>query len=269
MGVFNKLKNILFEDVEEDIPVITETTTEVEEQLPTRPEEVSRFRNINYEKEIEIEESPVEEVPVEEETSPFQQFDEEEFERIATINKNRLMERDRKLREEKMEMEANHKKVMRRETPVIKEEPVEEVVAPKKFIPSPVISPVYGVLDKNYRKEDFLPRASSDGTLPKIMDVDSVREKAFGVLEDEEESIINDEVKITTFEDEEVEEDIVKPKEKVVEDDIEEDIEKDLTDNIPEIEEDNNEVVLDKNEDDELESDLFNLIDSMYQDEEE
>ena len=283
MGVFDKLKNILFEDVEEEIIEVNEPVIEEHNSLPKHASEVSRFKNINYEEEpkpeierverkIEIEEEPVEE------ESPFQQFDEEEFERIATINKNRLIERDKKLREEKMEMEHhNRKKETKKEEVVRKEEPT-VVDEPKRFIPSPVISPVYGILDKNYKKEDILPRASSDGTLPKIMDVDSVREKAFGVLE-EEDPIMDTEVKITSYEEEyndedEIEEEVENTNinETEVENEIEETIVNE--DNEPEVKEKIEEetkfsVDEEQEDDDELESDLFNLIDSMYQDEEE
>ena len=296
MGVFDKLKNILFEDVEEEeIPVIKETKKvekekvekpKIEEEpvkedvIPKKVEEVSRFKNINYEEDIEEE---IKEKKLEE-TSPFQQFDEEEFERIATINKNRLIERDKKLREEKMEAENRVQKIAnKKEHEIIKEEKTASV-PPKRFIPSPVISPVYGILDKNYKKEDILPRASSDGTLPKIMDVDTVREKAFGILDDEDE-MITEEVKITSFDEdqvddieEEVETPVVKkksskkeePKEELIEDDIEDiteeiNIPEDEEEVVEEVEEPTNEEA----DEDELESDLFNLIDSMYQDEEE
>ena len=301
MGVFDKLKNILFEDVEEEeIPVINETKKVEkikeekpiieeepieEEVLPKKAEEVSRFKNINYEEDIE-EAKKEQEL---EATSPFQQFDEEEFDRIATINKNRLIERDKKLREEKMEAEHRIQKVSKKEHEIVKEEK-KEAVTPKRFTPSPVISPVYGILDKNYKKEDILPRASSDGTLPKIMDVDSVREKAFGVLDDEDE-IVTEEVKITSFDDEdtidefeeEVETPVVKKRsskkiEEPIEDEID-DVEEDITEEIEIPDEEKEEVEtpvedtqVEKEkiaDEDELESDLFNLIDSMYQDEEE
>lgn len=59
----------------------------------------------------------------------------------------------------------------------------------KKFKPTPIISPVYGILDKNYKKEEVkskpentyqITRASS-----KKVDFETVRMKAFGTLSDE------------------------------------------------------------------------------------
>jgi len=280
MGMMGKLKNILFTEEEEteEIPVIKENPTPViHEEHNSLEDEIARFKNFNFEEKVNNvpiqEEKPIirEEMPEKrEEKSPFQTFDEEEFERIAAINKNRLIERDRKLREEK-ERKLNHfdnRDVIR---PVVKEEP--------KFVPSPVISPVYGILDKNYTKDDILPRASSDGTLPKVMDVDLVRKKAFGTLESIEKNITNEleDVKITSFEDqvdEEVASDIVqeieieetKPLPKV-----EVDEEKEETKPLPKVGKKKKEEVEEteepKKETEDIDNDLFELIDSMYDEE--
>ena len=269
MGMFGKLKNILFTEEEEteEIPVIKEEQAPVvQEEKPTLEDEIARFKNFNYEEKVNPE-PVVEEVQeeVKEEKSPFQTFDEEEFERIASINKNRLMERDRKLREEK---ERKRDEFASRDIrPVVKEQP--------RFVPSPVISPVYGILDKNYTKDDILPRASSDGTLPKVMDVDLVRKKAFGELESIEKNITNDmdDIKITSFEDQ-VDNDVV------VSNAVQE-IEIEDTKPLPKIEEEEDtkplpkvekkkkaaEVKEEKN-DDNIDNELFELIDSMYSDEE-
>ena len=90
----SKIKNILFEEEEDnDIPTIEETS-EVRpkvSQVKTKQVEEVRF------KQEEVEPPKKEE----EKQSPFQTFDEEEFDRIAAINRNRLLERDRKAREAK------------------------------------------------------------------------------------------------------------------------------------------------------------------------
>ena len=203
MSFFDKLKNVLFEDEEE----VSEETSPKEE---VKEDEV-RFSS--KPKETKALEPPKEEAK---ETTVFQSFDEEEFDRIAAINKNRLLERDRKAREEK-ERQEREQEISRKEAinssrenyrryeelrygksstkdtteyhktsevqQNIYNKPLASKEEPKKFRPSPVISPVYGVLGENYKKEDILPRASSEGTLPKIMDVDNVRKKAFGILE--------------------------------------------------------------------------------------
>ena len=57
-----------------------------------------------------------------------------------------------------------------------------------KFKASPVISPVYGVLDKNYTKEEVKERTEDTTTMKrpsKKVDFETVRKKAFGNLADE------------------------------------------------------------------------------------
>ena len=285
MSVFDKIKNVLFTEEEEteEIPVISAPSTFKDEE---EKEEQPRFKKVLFQEEAKIEERPLkiereeekvveplfkkeEEVKeVKQTRSPFQSFDEEEFDRIAAINKSRLLERDRKAREEK-ERQAN--RFLEKE-PVIKKEDNEH-----KFKPSPVISPVYGILDKNYTKEDILPTASSEGTLPKVMDVDKVRQKAFGTLESIEQDINDDleDIKITTFS-----EDKIDDSEKVLTNEGPVNLEDEI-DSITPREERRKQKEMDElpiettqdireetEDEDEIDSDLFNLIDSMYQSEE-
>lgn len=118
----------------------------------------------------------------------------------------------------------------------------EEKVESKKFKPTPIISPVYGVLDKNYHKEDIKSKNNTGNSTyhnDKEVNIDNIRKKAYGTLEDE--------LEITLFgEPEKVEE-------------KEQDI--DMFDEL--LEEPKEER---KNIDD---SDLFNLIDSMYEKEDD
>ena len=65
--------------------------------------------------------------------------------------------------------------------------PKKEEVKPK-FKASPVISPVYGVLDKNYTKEEVREKTDDNNTMKrpsKKVDFETVRKKAFGNLADE------------------------------------------------------------------------------------
>lgn len=163
MGILDRVKNMFTEEVEE--PVKEEMKVEVEEEK------------------VEVEE------PVKEEIKPIKQperqmpifFDDQDF---ATLEKPRVKE-EKNITEEKYYT----KKV---ETP-----------EKKVFKLSPVISPVYGVLDKNYHKEDITPKRST----PKVtyyeresITIDEVRKKAYGTLEDELETSlvadkeVNDEV---------------------------------------------------------------------------
>lgn len=305
MSFFDKLKNVLFEDDEETV-----VEEEKKEKVDPKKEE-ARFSSQSS--------TPTkEEIEPKKEPSVFQSFDEEEFDRIAAINKNRLLERDRKAREEKEEekrrleakkerekIDAGYRRYeeLRYGTSItsnnkeIKEEvktrdsrvndtgnqtgdyrqniynkPLASKEPVKKFTPSPVISPVYGVLDKNYRKEDILPRAYSEGTLPKIMDVDNVRKKAFGILEKNIDSEDNAQLDNFAGENEMQMMDISK------ELDADEEIGKttridisdvrEIEDDIKNKKEETVELTNKSNKNDEedsLEKDLFNLIDSMYE----
>lgn len=64
-----------------------------------------------------------------------------------------------------------------------KEEP-----KPKRFKPTPVISPVYGILDKNYTKEEVKEKKEDKRDIKrssKKVDFETVRKKAFGNLVDD------------------------------------------------------------------------------------
>ena len=57
---------------------------------------------------------------------------------------------------------------------------------PPKFKPTPIISPVYGILDKNYHKEDIVERKDTTPIKPKnSVTIDSIRNKAYGTLEEQ------------------------------------------------------------------------------------
>ncbi len=55
------------------------------------------------------------------------------------------------------------------------------------FKPTPIISPIYGILDKNYRKEEVIDKKDRPRSYVsrKNVDLDSVRNKAFGGLEED------------------------------------------------------------------------------------
>lgn len=76
-----------------------------------------------------------------------------------------------------------------------KEKPVSELysgkkeeVKPKRFKPTPVISPVYGVLDKNYTKDEVKVQDENSYEIQRPsrkIDFETVRNKAFGSLTDD------------------------------------------------------------------------------------
>ena len=145
-----------------------------------------------------------------------------------------------------------------------------------KFKPSPVISPVYGILDKNYKKEDLIVNKSET---KKDIDVDVVRKKAFGTLEEDLEKTLNKPVE-KFYSEKQEKKNKIKEDNKSIEDMLEEtsydviNIKKDMEENNDDEIYDNKVELktIDKpkeknkkvNEEENIENDLFDLIDSMY-----
>ncbi len=196
MGLFNKLKNALFEEEEIEIP-IKEPIPENKKQAPVMKEEIVESKP-KPKPEIEkknidalLDDHNERDLFKAENTFKFPEFDEEEFKSSykPPIEK-----------EEKKEPVLTPKESFDRVKPITydydkkpkqtrkvetKKQPVEEENTKKSFRPSPVISPVYGVLDKNYKKEDIITVKEEP---KKKFDVDAIRKKAFGTLEEEIES---------------------------------------------------------------------------------
>lgn len=291
MGFMSKIKNILFEEEEIEEPVKKEVVVET----PVKKEVIKKEVVDDYDYQRPKETKPVEAVEdlserelfKSESTFKFPAFDEEEFEKTMpkTRTTNVLAYEKKKERPKRVEYS-------RYERPE-----VVETKEKKKFKPSPIISPVYGILDKDYKPEDIMPKKKdSDIVRPKTLDVDSVRRKAFGTLEDDIEKIISEppvsfyeepaeirkekadaelkkelEEKVKTI-DELLEESatdkitIDSKKETSIADEIDLELDKleeeslSILDGIDDVEP--------NLEEDTLESDLFDLIDSMYENKE-
>lgn len=237
MGFLDKMKNLFTEEVEEPIK---KEVIQVEIPAPVSEKKVDAVA----ESEVLVkEEKP--------QTPVF--FDDDDF-----ANLERKEEKKSPRLEEKYKNKTEEKKI---------------------FKPTPIISPVYGVLDKNYHKEDITPKKKQTTTTyyeRSSVTIDDVRKKAFGTLEDELETIIpgdnyeivEERVEIVeTNNSNDIFEDLMDPnyeprfaardmgeaEESVEEKDMFEEINQDL-----------------ETSDDKLtESDLFNLIDSMYDKKEE
>lgn len=117
----------------------------------------------------------------------------------------------------------------------------------KSFKPTPIISPVYGVIDKNQKQETTVQgRKIEPITSTAILSIDDVRKKAFGTLEDDLELAL-----------------------------FESNFSKDVIDSVEapntrDFQADDGDLLEDLMEDetieiDEKESELFDLIDSMYE----
>lgn len=187
MGLLNKLKNVLFE--EEEIEEV------VEEKVASKPEiHLPKMEKEPKVEEYNVEEETDRELFKAEKTFDFPAFDEDEFEDFVPKKEEKPVQKERKV--------ENTYSRSRDYTPTSVLQREEE---PKKaFKPSPVMSPVYGILDKNYKKEDVVTREEIKEQKDTKLDVDSVRKKAFGTLEEDLEKTLNE--PLETFYDEEIEE---------------------------------------------------------------
>ena len=301
MGLVSKLKNILFEEEEVEIPVIEKKEKKPEvvreyKELPKKEEvKVTNYQNyddiapaIHEEKRLE-EKARVSnnnvvserEIFKSEKTFNFPAFDEEEFDSFVPKKRaTNVLEHERKKQEKKTEVKPDYRRDYKRL------EEVKDVREVKKFRPSPIISPVYGILDKNYTPDEITTRTEVVTT--RSLDVDSVRKKAFGTKE-EKEAIKNKEKEEEILMDKSLEERLEKARtiDELLKDssdeviDIPVSIDEEIDESFPSIDHLDEEEEIVKpvkkvntqekkiEEDDTLENDLFDLIDSMYENREE
>lgn len=147
---------------------------------------LDKIKDIFYEEEEQIEKAKKEEKKEEvkeqpkEETKPDPAFVLSERDLFKTDPKFKFpinFEEEDFKEEKKEEPEEEQEKYIEVKTKTVIEEK-------KIFRPSPVISPVYGILDKNYRKGDIVEKGSASGfDLDGKIDVDSVMKKAYGEIE--------------------------------------------------------------------------------------
>lgn len=188
MKIFEKVKNMFTEEVEEEVKI---------EQVPSKakndkiPKVVDSFEDIKIEKE-ELK-KPV-----------F--FTDHDFEDLKQ-EQNKKLEREPKTRSDidtrsslynsynDSEKKYGDKKEYYRGNQTADYNdpynPYKEKKEERVFKPTPIISPVYGILDKNYHKEDIVSkkdvRSSSNES---DRSIDSIRKKAYGTLEDELENTL-------------------------------------------------------------------------------
>ncbi len=139
----------------------------------------------------------------------------------------------------------------------------------KKFKPTPVISPIYGILDKNYKKEDIMMDSVDDYNNKKV-DYDTVRKKAYGNIYNTDQELKKD-IFYNLDEKEDKEED---DEVKIIYNDVTFDEEDEDVTIGEKIEKYENELDNDDLEDNDIlsktgEQDLFNLIDNMYNSDDE
>ena len=283
MKLLNKLKNIFYDEeiIDEPEAEIKKVDKVVKKDVEEKPR-VEEIKITREEPKREVEE--VKRV-VEEPKKESNNFSERElFRSERTFNFTEFDDEDVDLPPRRSVLNPEPKVVKRQEVqkPVIPEQP-------KIFKPSPVISPIYGILDKDYKKDEVVSKTVTKKEEPVIKDsastYDTVRRKAYGTLEDELEDTLNSMNKLTP---EAISNEVNKIDESVNEldkktnkiEDLISKIESTTSDiSVGELE-DKMELEHFDDEDDEpvsdktmtnstLEHDLFNLIDSMYDDKED
>lgn len=285
MSFVKKLKDILFEE------------EEYTEQIKVREEKVDEPKIVKIESTPKVENMPApitREVPSErdlfkpENSFNFPEFDEDEFITNLNVNKPKanVLDYERKKISEKRA--DNHSRLDRIEN--------KEYVDKKKFRPSPIISPVYGILNQDYKADEIISKKDYASTI----NIEEVRKKAFEKKEEpkpdysylNKNDVIDSIDTIETIDDPVVtffeEKDSVTSSsnkedyrsiDSLLEDasdtiELEDTLEIPKANNLDAIEEelekiDFNRSNEDKDLDDTLDSDLFELIDSMYDEREE
>lgn len=223
--------------------------------------------------------------PVEEEESVRKEVSQIEIgipKEEVNISENDMLRQDEKVKQkiyfDDEDFDTLEKPKEKPRTYGFKENKKEEI---KIFKASPIISPVYGVLDKNYHKEDIRNKNKVNDIVSRSnsqVTVDDVRRKAFGTLEDE---IENDLFKAEPF--------LIEEKLPIIETDLFDDLDFNMDGVLDEPKHEKKEIELDyvinvkkdaplfddlKEEAEELKElvqesnidkdDLFDLIDSMY-----
>ena len=281
MGLIGKLKNIFYD--EEIVEVKEEPTVREEKKEEIRK---PRIEEIQVQKEEKIENTYSErELFKSEPTFKFPVIDEDDDEPVQTRSRVNTIDLDR--REPEKRPERVTERINEIHKPSINTTINKERNTEKTFTPSPVISPVYGILDKNYTKEEIKEKIeTSKRPSESEFNYDYVRRKAYGTLEDELENTLT---KLNNEVDKKVKEEPKDDNSKSIEElltEIEEnanisvgDLEEKIKDEY-ELEEEQTPVLEEKEEikiendlsldtdDKTLEHDLFNLIDSMYEDKE-
>lgn len=182
MKLFDKIKDLFsdYEEVEEEVELEEEKKEEY--RLPKVMRDVIEKEEVKIPKKKEIEEVKVEEkkfsIPID--------F-EKEFEMTPSRRNN--INNQNVIKEIKSVQNASYSRQEPVKNAYMEPKPIKiEKEQKPKFKASPVISPVYGILDKNYTKEEVKEKKEDKRDIKrssKKVDFETVRKKAFGNLVDD------------------------------------------------------------------------------------
>jgi len=190
MGLLEKLKNTFFEEEYVEVEE-KETKKKTEEKVEPKVEKIEEKPVVKDYDEVEDEILEDEEDTIEEETysdrdlvnknNKLTYYDDDDFEPTKSIPVVKKEEPTRIYGETsdtlyssiKVDDIKDYSSISHRAYGATEE---------NKFEPTPIISPIYGILDKNYRKEEVIDKKDKPSSYVsrKNVDLDSVRRKAYG-----------------------------------------------------------------------------------------
>ena len=212
MSFMNKVKNFFYEDVEDDEEVIVKEKRE----KPKKENKIDFKSFLKKDEKDDVEEYEIEEtreINVKQKTNndlserelfksertfnfPMDMGDEifdEEDEPTIIRDEPKKIERKTEPVRPIQRTNYNTSSIYRN---ISTEEPKKE--EPKHFRPSPIISPVYGILDKNYTVDDVVERdlnkTKEFSIEKKSVDFDTVRNRAYKELDDEIEKTLTGDI---------------------------------------------------------------------------
>ncbi|MBR4830828.1 MAG: hypothetical protein IKZ96_03580 [Bacilli bacterium] len=261
MGFLDKVKDFFYEDEDGTNDVVIK---------PDKPKKENPFK-IREKKEEIVKREPVEEktqridIEYEEEKTNSDLSERELFRSERTFNfpvdvDDEEEETSSGFTEQEKDEYFGPTSRLRFDEPVRKESSEE---LKTRFRPSPVISPVYGILDKDYNVDDVeeINKGDDHSLNKKISDYDTVRNKAYKEMDEELEKTLNERKSIFYNLDEKEEDVPISYGEENAE-------AKEVE--IPETRVKKNKKVVEESESDEVKADtneLFNLLDNMESDE--
>lgn len=185
MGFLEKLKNTFFEEeyVEVEEEIVEKPIAKKVEAKPKKEEK--QVEEFSLEKEVL--DDLVTEIPnysdrelLKKDVS-IQYFEDDDF--VEEVNQPKFEEKKKLYGEDPVDL-YEHLAVEKNTS----YSPYTNSGTKATFKPTPIISPIYGVLDKNYRKEEVVDKKDKPSSYVsrRNADLDFVRNKAFGNYEDEQ-----------------------------------------------------------------------------------
>ena len=212
MSFINKVKNFFYEEVEEDDDEF-EARENAKREAKLRKEAEKRRKIEEKRRQKELEQEEIKEFvlpndydkPSNDNLSERELFETEKtfnfpmdigddiFDQTEVIPEIKEESRNVVKEEKNLYARSNKTTTATSVRTTYKDEPDDE---PKRFHPSPVVSPVYGILDKNYTVEDVVDK-SLDKTKEfslekKTVDFDTVRNRAYKELDEEIEKTLTE-----------------------------------------------------------------------------